>query len=56
MATNMDVLTFGVEPEMTVEARLRLKDRIADAYRDATETTAEIGVDYFAIRRRGSDR
>lgn len=42
----MDVLTFAVDRELCVEERLRLKDRIADAYRWATETRAEIGVGY----------
>lgn len=41
----MDVLTFAVNRELPLEERWRLKDRLADAYREATGTTDEIGVD-----------
>lgn len=50
----MDTMTFATSRDLTVEERLRLKDRLADAYRAATETTAEIGVDYAP--RGGADR
>lgn len=41
----MTVLTISIDPELTVEARLRLKDRLADLYRAITSTTKEIGID-----------
>ena len=50
----MATLTFSVDRALDVEERLKLKDRIADAYREATGTTAEIGVDCFPSLRRES--
>jgi hypothetical protein len=46
----MTVLTIIVRPDLDVEDRLRLKDQAADAYRRATNTTEEIGVDVFPSR------
>lgn len=48
----MVVLTFAVDRDLTYEERLRLKDALADAYRTATDTDDEIGVDRIERRAR----
>lgn len=41
----MDVVMISTSRDLDSDERRRLKERIADAYREATGTDAEIGVD-----------
>lgn len=49
----MTVLTIAIDEPLDIEARLRLKNELADAFRLATATQDEIGVDVVPLLGRG---